>query len=104
MRLEAAGRQARAEVQGPQTQLYRASRALCTGKKQSDHVSQSHFHIEVIMQVCDLQGNHKERAFTDTDGSLPFKYMQGTAHEITVRSRSMLPKDNKVRETKQTQS
>lgn len=48
MRLEAAGRQARAEVQGPQTQLYRASRAV-HWEKQSDHVSQSHFHIEATV-------------------------------------------------------
>lgn len=59
MRLEAAGRQARAEVQGPQTQLYRsthrAGRAV-HWEKQSDRGSQSHVRTEATVQVRDSRG------------------------------------------------
>lgn len=55
MKLEAAGRPARAEVQGHTAVLKRTqSQPGCALAKHNDHVSHSHLHIEVIMRVCEL--------------------------------------------------
>lgn len=53
-RLGAAGRRARAEVQGPQTQLYRGTHRAGEAVHWENTTSKLHGHVEVKMQVCEF--------------------------------------------------
>lgn len=68
MKLEAAGRQARAEVQGPQTQLYRgAHRASEAAHQEKNRTTRFHSPSKGKTQVCELLWSHKRSAPSPTE-------------------------------------